>query len=69
MTSMCTYFGTKLTNNVAIVWTHTVRMIFVNVCANGSWYTVLVEPGRATNYLQADLDTTITLHGYICIFI
>jgi len=69
MTSMCTYFSTKLTNNMAIVLTHTVRMLFVNVLANGSCYTVLVELGRATNYLQADLDTTTTLRGYIRIFI
>jgi hypothetical protein len=38
--------------------------LYVYVRANGTCYTVLLEPGRATSYLQADLDTTATLRGY-----
>jgi hypothetical protein len=68
MTSVCTYFNKKLTNNMASVLTYNVRTLYVHVRANGSCYTVL-EPGRATNYLQADVDTTATLRGFIRIFI
>lgn len=68
MTAVCTYFNKKLTNNMANVLTYNVRMLYVNVRANGSCYTVLSKPGRATIYLQADLDTKATLRGYIHIF-
>jgi len=33
------------------------RTPYVNVRANGSCYTVLLEQARATNYLQADFYT------------
>ena len=69
MTSMCAYFSTKPTNNMASVLKCIVRTLYANVRANGSCYTVLLEQARATNYLQADVDTTATLRRYIRIFI
>jgi hypothetical protein len=59
-----TYFNKKLIRNMVNVLTHNVRTLYANVRANGSCYTLLSEPGRATNYLQAELDTKATLRGY-----